>query len=192
MQFQFIITFVWILICATIPNNVIEGSTAILEDCAKPCKYENVALQGRATQSAAYRNDQLGYLANALNAIDGNQNSNYYHGSCAIVNNDVGPWWRVDLIKSYKIGYVSITNRGDCCGESLNEAEILIGESLANNGNNNPRCAQITSIPLGATQTFQCNDMVGRYVSISLPGKKAYLQFCEVQVFGVPAIHQLT
>lgn len=94
----------------------------------------NLALRGRATQSSTYSG-----ITNAINAIDGNTDTNFYHGSCSCTNPDVSPWWRVDLLKPHKISQIVITNRGDCCGERLNGAVILVGNSLQNNGNNNPR-----------------------------------------------------
>ncbi|XP_063297673.1 uncharacterized protein LOC134586094 [Pelobates fuscus] len=144
-------------------------------------QYKNIALRGRATQSSVYS-----YLNVAINAIDGNQDPNFYHGSCSCTNADVSPWWRVDLLSEHKISKIVITNRGDCCGERLDGAMILIGDSLENNGNNNPSCAVVTYLPNAATQSFQCNGMTGRYVNIVLPGKQTYLQLCEVQVFGTP------
>ncbi|XP_075125454.1 fucolectin-like [Leptodactylus fuscus] len=152
----------------------------------------NVALGGRATQSTILRDsvNHMGYMAMAMNAIDGNQDSNYIHGSCTHTHQELSPWWRVDLLRSYRISHISITNRGDCCGNRLNGAEILVGDSLANNGNNNPRCAVVTTIPDGGSQTFHCNDMVGRYVNVVLTGKQDYLHVCEVEVFGADLMNE--
>ncbi|XP_073481027.1 fucolectin-like [Aquarana catesbeiana] len=144
--------------------------------------YRNVALQGRATQSSILTLVDHGYQSLAINAVDGNQDSYFYHGSCSHTNNDLSPWWRVDLLKPYRITFISITNRGDCCAERLNGAEILVGNSLTNNGNSNARCGVVTSIPAGKTQTFYCRGMVGRYVNIILRNKREYLQLC-VQVW---------
>eukprot|EP00079_Xenopus_tropicalis_P031251 XP_017945022.1 PREDICTED: putative olfactory receptor 13C6 [Xenopus tropicalis] len=47
-------------------------------------------------------------------------------------------------------------------------------------------CAEITYIGKGATQAFECNGMVGRFVTIVIPGRQTYLQMCEVQVYGEP------
>ncbi|XP_073529896.1 fucolectin-4-like [Phyllobates terribilis] len=147
---------------------------------------KNVALRGRATQSSLYYSIDYGYLFNAINAIDGNLNSFYKYGSCSSTNLEDSPWWRVDLLDPHKISYIAITSRGDCCGDRLNGGLILVGNSEDNNANNNPSCAEINAITNGATQTFQCNGMIGRYVNIILPGRHQYLQLCEVQVFGVP------
>uniref|UniRef100_A0A8C4XBU6 Fucolectin tachylectin-4 pentraxin-1 domain-containing protein n=1 Tax=Erpetoichthys calabaricus TaxID=27687 RepID=A0A8C4XBU6_ERPCA len=125
-------------------------------------------------------------MSTAVNAIDGNRDSNYHHGSCACTNVHNTPWWRVDLLANHKINMVVITNRGDCCPEQINEAEIRIGNSLENEGNNNPRCATITSIPLGVSTSYNCQGMEGRYVNVVIPGKTQHLTLCEVEVYGVP------
>ena len=75
--------------------------------------------------------------ARAHRAVDGNRDSNYFRGSCSHTDADRNPWWRVDLGEAYKVTRVSITNRGDCCGERINGVQIRIGNSLGNNGNNN-------------------------------------------------------
>ncbi|CAI9620752.1 unnamed protein product, partial [Staurois parvus] len=99
---------------------------------------KNVALQSRSTQSST---DSLSSSINAigLNAIDGNSDPRYVSWSCFASKAELSPWWRVDLMASYKISHIMITNRGDCCAEYINGAEILIGDSLTNNGNNNAR-----------------------------------------------------
>uniref|UniRef100_A0A3B4FKP1 Zgc:171424 n=1 Tax=Pundamilia nyererei TaxID=303518 RepID=A0A3B4FKP1_9CICH len=82
---------------------------------------ENVARLGQVAQSSTYGN------AKPENAIDGNRASNFNQGSCACTNNNLNPWWRLDLLKTYKINTVTITNRQDCCPERINGAEIRIG-----------------------------------------------------------------
>nr|BAK38714.1 F-type lectin [Oplegnathus fasciatus] len=141
---------------------------------------ENLALQGKATQSSLFS------FGIAYNAIDGNRGSNWEDGSCSHTNNNINPWWRLDLRKTHKVFSVKITNT-DADADRLNGAEIRIGDSLENNGNNNPRCAVITSIPAGVTVEFQCNGingMDGRYVNIIIPGRQEYLTLCEVEVYG--------
>eukprot|EP00064_Thunnus_orientalis_P022813 superscaffoldBa00008039_g23033 len=139
---------------------------------------ENLAVQGKASQSSLYS-----YLGNAYYAIDGNRASNWDKASCSCTSHEFSPWWRLDLQKTHKVFSVKITNR-DAHAQRLNGAEIRIGDSLANNGNNNPRCAVISHISEGFTQTFQCNGMDGRYINIVIPGRKEYLTLCEVEVYG--------
>ncbi|XP_078506269.1 fucolectin-like [Lissotriton helveticus] len=150
-------------------------------------RVENVALRGRAAMSSllAGSHAATGYLGHAINAIDGNLNPDVFSGSCAHSNNEMSPWWRVDLLTPHRIQYITITNT-ETAPERMNGVELLIGNSLANNGNNNSRCATISSIPSGGTQTFQCNGMVGRYVNLYTRGRADFLTPCEVEVYGYP------
>uniref|UniRef100_UPI003AAAFCC1 fucolectin-1-like n=1 Tax=Centroberyx gerrardi TaxID=166262 RepID=UPI003AAAFCC1 len=138
----------------------------------------NVAVGGTVAQSSVYE------TAVPEKAIDGNRASHWDQDSCAHTQADFKPWWRLDLLKSYKVNYVTITNREDCCPERINGAEIRIGDSLNDNGNTNPRCAVISSIPAGSSQTFKCNGMEGHHVNIVIPGRNEYLTLCEVEVYG--------
>ncbi|XP_048057029.1 fucolectin-7-like isoform X2 [Megalobrama amblycephala] len=138
----------------------------------------NLALGARAAQSTTY-----GFAA-AQNAVDGNRNSNFNLGSCSATNGDRDPWWRVDLLDVYKITRVVITNRGDAVPERINGAQIRIGNSLENNGNNNELAATVVSIPLGETKTFEFEPIKGRYVNIFIPGRNEFLTLCEVEVFS--------
>ncbi|XP_062395744.1 uncharacterized protein LOC134083436 [Sardina pilchardus] len=140
---------------------------------------ENVALKGKATQSDLYGN---GF---AYNAIDGNRDGVYDHGSCTHTKAHLNPWWRVDLLQNHKVFSVVITNMVDAPSR-LNGAEIRIGNSLEQNGINNPRCAVISSIPAGFSETFECHGMEGRYVTVVIPGRVEYLTLCEVEVYGSP------
>lgn len=99
---------------------------------------ENLALQGKATQSSLYA------FGIAYNAIDGNHNSKWEDGSCTHTNNNISPWWRLDLRKTHKVFSVKITNI-DTNPERLNGAEIRIGDSLENNGNDNARYVCVDS-----------------------------------------------
>ena len=93
----------------------------------------NVARGGIATQSSIYG------MGRPQNAIDGRRASNWRQRSVTHTRRDNRPWWRVDLRAVYKVNYVMITNRGDCCASRLNGAEIRIGNSLSDNGNHNKR-----------------------------------------------------
>ncbi|XP_063735000.1 fucolectin-7-like [Eleginops maclovinus] len=162
---------------------VIPGADEILTLCEvevygyRAPTGENLALQGKASQSSVY---MFGF---ASNAIDGNPDSNWEDGSCTHTKNSISPWWRLDLRKTHKVFSVKVTNR-DEIPERLNGAEIRIGDSLENFGNNNPRCAVITSLPAGGVGDFDCQGMDGRFVNIVLPEKDEFLSLCEVEVYG--------
>uniref|UniRef100_A0A8C6TQN6 Si:ch211-215k15.4 n=1 Tax=Neogobius melanostomus TaxID=47308 RepID=A0A8C6TQN6_9GOBI len=144
--------------------------------------YPNVALRGKATQSYRY----LHILGAASNAIDGNRESNYHAGSCThTIITQTNPWWRVDLLEHYIVTSITITNRGDCCAEKLNGAEIHVGNSLLNNGH---KLAVVSHIPAGRSRTITfTRRMEGRYVSVVLPGLNRVLTLCEVEVYGYHA-----
>uniref|UniRef100_A0A3P9Q8X6 Fucolectin tachylectin-4 pentraxin-1 domain-containing protein n=1 Tax=Poecilia reticulata TaxID=8081 RepID=A0A3P9Q8X6_POERE len=115
----------------------------------------------------------------ASNAIDGNRNSAFRDESCSHTEQQSNPWWRVDLLDSYVVTQVIITNRGDCCEERINGAEIRIGNSIQNNGIENPRGAsKATNIP---------GHVEGRYVTIIISGSEKILTLCEVEVYGYRA-----
>uniref|UniRef100_H3AZ00 Fucolectin tachylectin-4 pentraxin-1 domain-containing protein n=1 Tax=Latimeria chalumnae TaxID=7897 RepID=H3AZ00_LATCH len=143
----------------------------------------NVALKGTAFQSSLFQS-----LGAAEKAIDGNKNNRYNsNGSCTHTKSSTDPWWRLDLQETYRISRVVIVNRGDCCKERLLGAEIHIGDSPLNNGNDDPTCGAVTSTSGGTTHTFCCCGMEGRYVTVVITGESKVLSLCEVEVFGVSA-----
>ncbi|KAL7835764.1 hypothetical protein SRHO_G00281110 [Serrasalmus rhombeus] len=146
---------------------------------------KNLALYGKATQSSLVNNTYAAF-SHAYNAIDGNTESNYKQGSCTATEAQQNPWWRVDLLGDYTVTSVTIYNRGDCCPEKINGAEIRIGNSLLNNGNNNSRAGVISSIPAGKSSTLNLKGFSGRYVNVIIPGNNRILTLCEVEVYGYP------
>uniref|UniRef100_L7MUH6 X-epilectin n=1 Tax=Xenopus tropicalis TaxID=8364 RepID=L7MUH6_XENTR len=138
----------------------------------------NVALLGVATQSSNYRSEY-----GASNANDGNKNANMMKGSCSLTGSDNPAWWQLDLKKPYSVEKVVIVNRGDCCWERLQGAEVRVGSST---NNKNPVCGTVTDTSQG-TITLSCNGMEGRYVSVVIPRRAETLQLCEVEVYGVEA-----
>uniref|UniRef100_A0A8C5WL30 Pentraxin (PTX) domain-containing protein n=1 Tax=Leptobrachium leishanense TaxID=445787 RepID=A0A8C5WL30_9ANUR len=142
---------------------------------------KNVAPRGTPSQSSYY-----GKKHQARSAIDGSLASNYLGGDCAHTKQDLNPWWRVDLKSKMVIQSVAISNRGDCCRERMKGAEIRIGNSKENGGIGNPRCGIVYRMNYGETLSFNCREMEGQYVTITMP-KREYLTLCEVQVFANPA-----
>uniref|UniRef100_A0A674DYS2 Si:ch211-215k15.4 n=1 Tax=Salmo trutta TaxID=8032 RepID=A0A674DYS2_SALTR len=144
----------------------------------------NLALRGKATQSDLIENPWHGY-SHASNAIDGNRDSHFHHGSCTATDESTSPWWRVDLLDTYIVTSIIVTNRGDAVPERLNGAEIRIGNSLVDNGIHNPLAKTISSVPAGSSLTLAFDpSFEGRYVTVVLPGEKRLLTLCEVEVYG--------
>ncbi|XP_032399874.1 uncharacterized protein LOC116706924 isoform X1 [Etheostoma spectabile] len=141
----------------------------------------NMARGGVAAQSSLFYAWTL-----ASTVIDGNTHPIYYDGSCSSTKLENNPWWRVDLLAPYDILSVEVTRRSDCCIYELNGAEIRIGNSLENNGNNNPRCG-VFSVTSAVTMNFNCSQMTGRYVNIFIP-QGGYVQLCEVKVYATTSV----
>ncbi|XP_043085103.1 uncharacterized protein LOC122331663 [Puntigrus tetrazona] len=138
----------------------------------------NRAVGGATLQSSTYA-DLI-----AEKAIDGNRGLQQLYTGCSSTLNETDPWWRLDLHDVYRVSNVIVTNRKDCCAELINGAEIRIGNSLDNNGNNNPICAVIPAIPAGESYNYSCDGLDGRYVNIHIPGDGKILLLCEVEVYG--------
>ncbi|XP_067303748.1 uncharacterized protein [Pseudorasbora parva] len=160
---------------------VIPGTSKILTLCEVKVYVVypgNLAAGGSVTQSSTLTS----WIAEQ--AIDFNPGFTQPSLACSSTTNQTDPWWRLDMRHIYRVSNVVITNRNDCCPEQINGAEIHIGNSLENNGNNNPVCAVISSIPAGDSSTYTCNDMEGRYVNLIIPGDSRVLTLCEVEVYG--------
>nr|XP_055073970.1 uncharacterized protein LOC129453647 isoform X2 [Misgurnus anguillicaudatus] len=160
-------------------NVVMTGRTSTLSLCeVEVYDTENVAFSGIATLSSTY------YIFVAQNAIDGVKYGPGEGAFCASTEYQYYPWWRLDLQYKYEISTVVITARSDGSAYQTNGAEIRIGNSLDNNGNNNPRCDVTSGFQAGQTISYSCNGMEGRYVNLVMTGYWSYLSFCEVEIYG--------
>uniref|UniRef100_A0A672RE99 Fucolectin tachylectin-4 pentraxin-1 domain-containing protein n=1 Tax=Sinocyclocheilus grahami TaxID=75366 RepID=A0A672RE99_SINGR len=134
---------------------------------------ENAAFQHTATQSSMYG---TWYSENAVDGV---------RDSCSHTNTQTDPWWRVDLMKVYRVNRVAITNRQS----SYSEIASRINGAVIRVGNipdiySNPICAVVSTIPSGATASFSCGGIEGRYVTVHIPGNGKVLTLCEVEVYG--------
>ncbi|OCT77244.1 hypothetical protein XELAEV_18032443mg [Xenopus laevis] len=136
-------------------------------------KKVNVARLGEATQSSDWVD------RGARLAIDGFKNTNYSHGSCAQTEKNNPAWWRLDLKDQYKVVTVLIVNRMDEHSKRLLGAEIHLGNST---DNNNTVCGTITDVSK-ASITVSCKGILGRYITVVIPGREEYLTLCEVEVY---------
>ncbi|XP_077127864.1 uncharacterized protein LOC143783345 [Ranitomeya variabilis] len=156
---------------------ILLGSMVLTLGCDPEPRGLNIARNGIASQVSVQQPRKMG---NAKNAIDGIKDVHYDNGSCILTTKKYNPWWKVDLIQTYKIWNVVLTNRMDCCPERLMGAEVRIGKSP---NNNNPVCGRVTNIT-SATLSFCCNGMEGWFVSVVIPGRSENLSVCEVEVYG--------
>ncbi|XP_078280558.1 uncharacterized protein LOC144607535 [Rhinoraja longicauda] len=164
-------------------NIMLQGRNKILSLCAveiygsKPPTLEdaeNLALKGKATMSSTRHRHYASY------ANDGKISPSIRISGCAHTTNEKNPWWRVDLMENHIISSIRVTNRFDhCCAQRIVGAEIRIGTSLMEKGY---LCATIYTAEEAVT--YHCDGLVGRYVTVGLPGLRRFLNICEVEVFG--------
>ncbi|XP_065051329.1 uncharacterized protein LOC135681005 [Rhopilema esculentum] len=135
---------------------------------------KNVALNKPTKQSSTF-NGSVPSIA-----VDGNSSNMF----CSQTGFQTKPWWRVELMDTYTIEYVSITSRRDCCWSRLRMLQVKVGYSPSHA--HNKHCAfHSGSFGQGETKDFFCSTMArGSYVSIQLLAS-GYLSLVEVQVFVI-------
>ncbi|XP_034615489.1 uncharacterized protein LOC117871842 [Trachemys scripta elegans] len=154
--------------------------------CAPPPGAQNLALGRPATQSSTLPSGV------AEKAVDGKRDGKWEQRSCSHTQFDTEPWWTVDLGSPQSVSAVIVKNREDaCCGERIRGAQIRVGDSLIDQGKQNPiwlllffSCGTITDTRPGSVSTICCNGLEGRYVTIVIPGRAEYLTLCEVEVIA--------
>jgi len=121
--------------------------------------------------------------AGAERAIDGKTNGVFKDGSCTHTKIQTNPWWRVQLVTRHLVNEVSVWNRADCCGESLNGFQVRVGDSL--DWKKNALCGgNANSIKTGESKVVTCGaKTAGSYVYITSPRTVA-LALCEVKIKG--------
>ncbi|XP_058623229.1 uncharacterized protein LOC131534400, partial [Onychostoma macrolepis] len=130
---------------------------------------ENVARLGKTTQSSTYAGSY------SVLALDGLLHS-WTH-----TDPETNPWWRVDLLKVYRVNRVTITNR-PTFADRINGAVIRIGNFL--DIYSNTICGVISTLAASDTATFSCGGMVGRYMVVHIPGDQKILSIVEAGVYG--------
>ncbi len=93
---------------------------------------ENLAQKGTATQSSTR------YSQSAEHAIDGGKDFSSSSSSCATTSSQHNPWWRLDLQATYQVN-IEVVYRDDIFPGKMKNIQVKLGNSLLNNGNNNPR-----------------------------------------------------
>lgn len=140
----------------------------------------NLARGKVATQSSTATD--YPYLV-ASRAVDGYTDGYYASNNTFTIthtNNEVQPWWQVDLEGSYNIGSIALYNRTDCCSDRLSNFRIegsTDGFNFTQILNYPGTAGPLTILDVNATT---------RYVRVRLNGTNA-LSLAEVQVYPAPA-----
>ena len=75
----------------------------------------NVALNRPSYQPSTWSYQGVNYHSSLAN--DGNNNADFWAGSCTHTNLETNPWWAVDLgVRTY-VHSIKFTNRGDVYDE---------------------------------------------------------------------------
>ena len=121
-------------------------------------------------------------------AVDGRRNP--YYKNCAvsaIQSPDAPLFLRVDLGKESMIGSVGLQNRiNKKTRYRMNPFDVMIGDSLANQGFDNPKCVDRQNFTqVNQYLRFNCPYiMTGRYVVVTNYHLKRTLEICELEVYG--------
>ena len=153
-------------------------------DCTSP---QNLALGESATQSSTYGFGEASY------ANDGNTSgSSPWSADLQHTQNEVQPWWEVDLGQLSDISSVSLYNRTDESQVRLKDFYVLISESpfdptasLSDHLANGAISQEFYTGSAGAQVSLPL-DISGRYVRIQLSGN-GILHMAEVEVIGCPS-----
>jgi hypothetical protein len=140
---------------------------------------------------AAQSSTLSGYgTTSAMEAIDGNTDGSFFHGSVTSTNRDTNAWWQVDLGASKAIGSIVIWNRTDCCPSRLSDYWVFLSDTpfspsdtpatLKSRAGTWSSHQTVVPDPSTTIRTVGAN---GRYVRVQLTGTD-YLSLAEVQVFG--------
>lgn len=129
--------------------------------------YEWLDLKGHDTWQSS--TNHYGYPSRA---VDGSKSSHWNSRSCTHTAQSYRPWWKVDLGKDHHIQKIVVRNRADCCGEALNNFDVLVdGEKCADG----PAVAETIN-------EVVCNAK-GSVLEVQAPN---LLMICEVEVFATP------
>jgi len=142
---------------------------------------------------------EIGYGSKAAEAVDGNVDGNFTHGSVAdTYGNNPQDYWEVDLGAVGTIQTVNLFNRTDCCGTRLNNFYVLVSQAsmdgqslaqlLANTAVTRVYTANTGFVMGNSPQLYSVNvgTVEGRFVRVQMAGTNQ-LALAEVQVMGWPA-----
>jgi hypothetical protein len=107
----------------------IAASAALLGLWAFGAKASNIERNWALHASASQSSTALG--ADASRAVDGNTNGDWNTGSVTHTNQEIDPFWEVDLGAAHYIDEIRIWNRTDCCAERLNNYIVAFTNSKA-------------------------------------------------------------
>jgi len=151
----------------------------------------NLALSGTASQSST-QNDRT-----ADRAIDGDTDNIIGNGSVSNTNNELTPWWQVELDSVSQLSQINLFNRAGNATQVgwLDDASVFVSIEPFVTGTIDDVRAQAgvtefpVSSPVGVQQTIDLSDIAGRYVRVQL-NDNGRLGLAEAQITGTPLVGQ--
>jgi len=149
-----------------IPADITVSSNAIPQAPTQNCAaVTNVAL-GKPTNQSSVSGGNT-----ATNAVDGDTSN----GSISETNNEIQPWWEVDLQAVYPIEEIEIWNRTDCCTARLSNYYILTSNSAFTSTDlatclTDPEVNAYFQSATAGTPTTVNIDTTARYIRVQLQG----------------------
>ncbi|XP_074652572.1 uncharacterized protein LOC141906964 [Tubulanus polymorphus] len=134
--------------------------------------------------SPTYQSSIYGHMT-PNRGVDGNEDSNFGHGSCTCTKNTKNSWWMVDLETTHEISAITLVNRGDCCPERLSKFKIIVSNYPIdlNFGHDSCNVRATEAGAVGKRKTYKLSPPVtGRYVAILKDN--GFLTLCEVKIQG--------
>ena len=123
--------FIRVLCCKVVANDAVDGGWSL-----------NVALNRPTFASSVYVNFDPNDVGPFLtsNAVDGNHDPDAAKpgNSCFGTTNEASPWWAVDLGAALSVLGVLLTNRGDCCGNTLSFSFVFLPPDSSRPGSCDP------------------------------------------------------
>ncbi|XP_033635941.1 fucolectin-like [Asterias rubens] len=154
------------------------------------CALTDLPLQGKPSSQSSTAKSSRGPLLSASLALDGKPSlTRFFDHSCTHTDTERDPWWKVDLQSTHCLGEITLINRGDCCGERLDDAAVRAGtnDDIYQNGICGSRVTSAQASILGGLTMITCDPpVVAQYVSVDLVGGSEILSLCEVTVKEYP------
>ncbi|WP_240359634.1 Vps62-related protein [Pyxidicoccus trucidator] len=132
----------------------------------------NLALGKPALQSSNYPHGG----GEAMRAVDGNTSGNWGHNSVTHTDNQLQPWWQVDLQGIQPLSNVVLYNRTDCCSERLQNFRVRVSDDGMS-------WQDYPFAGVAPVQSTFAINRPARYVRVQLDGT-GILSLAEVQVFA--------
>ncbi|XP_060577542.1 uncharacterized protein LOC132734721 isoform X7 [Ruditapes philippinarum] len=142
---------------------------------------ENIALGKRTELSSLYQNNN-NYAGNKGN--DGNPNGQVSSGSensCFHTNQQLQPYWMIDLGDLYDIHRIVLHNRLDCCSERAHDLVILAGPTHEDTSPIYYHAGSLGPLKEILLPPGQHAQFIKIQINDTLP---EYLHLCEVEIYG--------